>query len=285
MKLPVLKIVKLTLCDLWIHRLQWLKVILAPMLLIGVGECVSALTPWFLSEGMITTLFSLVTGLLDIVSILLLTTNIYRYALLKEGGNRWWEFRLNDRLIELLCYRFAYGLITFCAAIPIAIYFVPSVLGYFLPVTLQSMLKGAPWISTGPFEIGVKFLFIPGLFYLLLRLGLYSLFISIDVPQPFRSSWRLLKGNMGRFFCLSILLGSFLLLPYLLSMYANLALSNTATPLFSLLITLSSCVLETLFLALLLKGFSLVYQTLNEKKGGTKKALAPRAKKQKALPK
>ena len=111
----------------------------------------------------------------------------FRYAALKEGGERWWEFPFNKRLVKIFLY---YLLVSFFVGLYVAIAGGISVAAYFFAG--QSILL---------VSLVVAFFIVLG-FYLFTRLMLIFLYVSIDQEKALRTSWHVMKGNVWHFILL-----------------------------------------------------------------------------------
>jgi hypothetical protein len=280
MKIQIIKTFSYSFKDVRAHRLNWFRVAYAPLLIWAIGALVMGISYW--SVGHSLDLHEALTGQLknlDQVSpedkslitlvhgIYYLTTfiysftiqiNGYRYGVLQEGGNHWWNLHLNWRLIKLVLY-------SCLIAILMGLY--------------GGIAAGLVWGFHYAFanlilDIALGTLFgIYGL-YLMFRLALYPLLISIDKLNPLRTSWHLLKGNVVRILSLYLLLTLTVLIilgigAAILSLFGlALGLINDSLGSVSiLLIYLFSVFMFNFILwALMAKANSLVYQSLTEGK-------------------
>ncbi len=270
-KIPVWKTAKLTIKNVWQNKLEWAHVLYAPWIVLVMGYLIVFLI------GRTENLYELdnppnplllqfaILFFSAFISKVQMLINGFRYALLKEGGNRWWTLHFNRRFCKLVLYYALFLCIVGLIAGGIAgsLFFTFHVIAS--TSTETYMLTGA-----GGILLALSAL------YLILRVSLYTLFIAIDQKRPFRSSWHLLKGNVGRFaallgLCLVpiVMISAISALPRIVA-FSHLAHFNMAL---ELIMTL---VLTPLMLALFTKGASLVYQTLDEKKTVAK---TPRSKK------
>ena len=118
------------------------------------------------------------------IAITALEINGFRYTVLGEKGNTWWQFQLNRRFAKLLLYVFLVqggGLLYSLAAI-------------FSLIEIQTFYQNILLTTV----LGIIF----GLLacYLIFRLGFFKLLISIDESSPLKQSWHLLKGQVMRLF-------------------------------------------------------------------------------------
>ena len=102
-------------------------------------------------------------------------------------------------------------------------------------------------------------------FYPGIRLSFYALFIAIDTPKPFRSSWALLKGNIWRFvgfYALLFLVVGALIAALYIGLGLAFAKSETGSTIVFFLNTL--VFMPVLSGIIFSQGFALVYQTLKK---------------------
>lgn len=241
MKIRPFKIFKHSLQEVWLNRLAWTRVMFAPWMILLVGYiCVipfsldmnEFVTP-LLSDDM-GSLFFHVTGgpsffvrgddaprlkdilycpvllliIFELISVASMTINGYRYALLGEGGTRWWTFPLNRRLVKMIVYimimAFLSGFLLDLAWGPGKILW--SEWGVFSASTLSLPYSAVPsLVGICVFLLGVSVIFPLGANYTLRRLCFFDLAIALDKSSPFCTSWLLLKRNVWRLFGLFLL--------------------------------------------------------------------------------
>ncbi len=300
-KIPVWQTFKSTLSDVWNHKLEWTRVVYAPMVLLVVASyiavaCIITALQWTPAEGggyptrgELHYLYLGTAVLIAIAAFLQLTIKSFRYALLGEDGNKWWSFPLKGRLLKLALYFMLFSCISgVLIGVPSGLFLV-----YFTKVFIEgSLLDPTSFIILTATPLLMTPLFI-GVLYVSLRLCFYNLFIAIETPQPFRSSWHLLKGNVGRFFGLQVLLSfSAYFISYLISVIPQLLLSfvligvvmlqgqenivEAGMMIIFLVVGIQVLIFSVLTAIVTGKGSALVYQTLDEKKTVAK---TPRGKK------
>ncbi|MBX9621771.1 MAG: hypothetical protein K2X28_07105 [Alphaproteobacteria bacterium] len=189
------------------HLSQWIKVAFVPFVLwlIGLvfmemgsylfGEFKFTITPESVlqneAEGsLVLDLYTVIHYVLETLAGLVLNINGYRYAALGEGGDKWWTFPLNKRLLKIfLYYLFIFVLYIVCAVIATGITAGSYVLveNIFLTVLLAILLA-------------------VGLVGLMTRLSLTLLYVAVDQKEPLRTSWHLMKGNVLKLFKLFFLI-------------------------------------------------------------------------------
>ncbi len=187
MSLPNLKIFKESFRHVMGHKMSWLKVGFVPLILFLIGEIV-AVPALFIPEVFG---FALFDGQLIFPFVLLLIINAifsviwgpsfyvkgYRYAILNEGGDRWWYLSLNGRLLKMIGYSLFIGLLLGGSAPSIAL--------------VLNILSESQWIV-----LPILYCFILLWGYVIIRLSFVFPLIAINQKKPLRTSWHLLKGNV-----------------------------------------------------------------------------------------
>jgi hypothetical protein len=185
----------------------WVKVAFTPFVLyligvisMGIGLYLSGGFETLMQQGTVMQdtgptsasagFFNFIYYVLYMLAILVWYVNGFRYAALGEGGDTWWRLSWDRRLLMMFLYQIlfvvlfaAYGGIA--AGITIGVYFLTE--SIFLAALLGT-------------------LFFLGLFYLMGRLMLVFLNVAIDQPEPLRTSWQVMRGNVLRLFGLFILI-------------------------------------------------------------------------------
>jgi len=115
----------------------------------------------------------------------------FRYAALKEGGDKWLGFPFNMRLLKMFLY---YLLITILSALYIILSAGIVVLQhFFLESVFVTILLAGLFAAFGV--------------YLITRIVLTFLYVAIDQEKALRTSWSVMKGNVWHFLLLIILIG------------------------------------------------------------------------------
>lgn len=142
-------------------------------------------------ETAFVTFAYVIYNILFFIAVTSLEINGYRYAVLKETGGRLINVTLNKRFLRFVIYTILFQILV----------------GVYLTVSI-GLVAGSNSLldNNGLSTILAFFLFLLG-FYLMYRLSLFSIPISIDQSRPFKTSWRLLKGNLLRLMGLSFLVG------------------------------------------------------------------------------
>lgn len=283
MHIQIGHIFKQSFQNVWQHKLEWVRLAFAPLVIWALGILFMTLIFWkvgyplafheavlgqipsimmdqpppisiLLSGG----LAKLVHEVFYWVALLSLMINGFRYGVLHEGGKDWWTLRLNKRFWKVLLYMF---LIIILAS-------VYAIIG-------TCVVLGAQYFFANIFlDIAIGALF--GLYglYVLLRIFLYGLLIAIDKTHPLKTSWHLVKGNIWRLIGLTLLIwiaigvlfagGAivFGLLGLLLALISPMLMESL-----SVLVVLFSGVFSYLVSwAVFSKAYALVYQTLKKDK-------------------
>lgn len=216
MTIHIMKIYNESFHDVRSHKREWLKVAYGPLLLWAVGALLLIVAyvsggyalemhKVFLGGGAlmlgehfqqatsISTPFlvfaHVIYSITYFVSMIALYINGYRYAILHEGGDGKIIINFNMRFIKMVLYGLLIGIL-------VSVYTLISG-GIILGAHLLFSSVGVDII------LGIL-LTIYG-FYLLFRMVLYPVAISIDQSEALRTSWHLMKGNVLR------LIGLFLL--------------------------------------------------------------------------
>jgi len=207
MNIQIMKTYSKTFDNVNSHKLEWIKVAYGPVLIWALGFLFLVLA--YVASGQVLDVNTFAEGaqssaptppLLTIASIvyhvvyfLALTSlyiNGYRYAILGEGGDRWITLNFNMRLVKLILFNILFGLL--------ALIYVGIAAG---------IIIGAHFLLESV-ALDVILGLILGLcgFYLLFRIALFPVVISMDKSSPLTTSWHLMKGNVLRFFGLMMLI-------------------------------------------------------------------------------
>jgi len=200
--------------------------------------------------------FNFVSEFLSSVAVMVFYINGFRYAAMGEGGDTWWTFALNWRLVNVYVYALLMGL----AVVLYGLVAGGIVIGsYFLVENL--FLPGL-----------IALLFTLGLIYLMSRFSLTLLYVAIDQKEALRTSWHIMKGNVLRFlgviFLITLVfLGMVLLLTIIGFVGFSLAKIYMwpKSVIISILTSLSILMWLVTF-ALTIKAIALVNKQLTEKK-------------------
>jgi hypothetical protein len=281
--------------DVWGHKLEWFRVAFAPLVLWGLGALVISLvfghtlelhqvlmgqitggpmTNGDIANGEIVNIevvdgakTSLILAqtlyfIIYLIATLSLYINGFRYGVLHEGRNRWWTLHLNWRFVKLFLYMILLQILmgAYAAIAAGAVYGIHLLLENIGVDVILGLILGLYGI------------------YILLRVSLYPLLISIDKVHPLRTSWALLKGNVLRLVGLFLLVG-LALLGVALGGFIVLLIVGILLALISPVLASASAILMILFGALMIfllwavmtKALSLAYQGLVEKKKTSKK--------------
>jgi hypothetical protein len=280
MKIQVINTFTHSFKDVRSHMLNWFRVGYAPLLIWAIGALVMGISYWSLGHSLdfheaLTgqlksldqvspedrSLITLAHGIYYITTFIYtfaIQINGYRYGVLHENGTHWWTLHLNWRFLKLVLYSLLVGI---------------------LMVLYGGITGGLVWslhyaYANLGLDIALGTLFGIFGFYLLFRVALYTLLISIDKVKPLRTSWHLLKGNVLRIISLYLLLvitavailaiGAALLALFGLA----LGLINASLGVVSILLTylLSVFIFNFILWALMAKANSIVYLTLTEGK-------------------
>lgn len=280
MKIQIIKIFSHSFKDVRAHMLNWFRVAYAPLLIWAIGSLIMGISYWSVGHtldfhealmGQLKkldhvrpedkSLITLVHGIYYITTFvytLAIQINGYRYGVLHEGGNHWWNLHLNRRFIKIVLY-------SFLTAILMGLY--------------GAIAAGFVWTFHYTFanlilDIAFGTLFgICGL-YLIFRVSLYPLVISIDHLNPLRTSWHLLKGNVVRIFTLYLLLmftvlvilGIGAAILFLFGLVLGLINPSLESIAILLIYVFSVFMFNFILWAVMAKANSLVYQSLAESK-------------------
>lgn len=270
MKIQIMNIYKESFTNILSHKGEWAKIFSGPLVLWALGFAwlliafLSALDSLTLEEILkflegdsnallIPRLFyELMTGIAQ----LLLVINGLRFIFLKEGGDRWFAFNFNVRVVMLFFYFLLLGVLA-------ALYIVIS----------AGVIFGAHTLLDNIFVDTILGLvaFI-GFIYLACRIALFQIPVALDLKNPIKTSWTLMAGNVLRLIGLTILIGLTLLALVIVGIVI-LGLFNTLLFLIfkplgaiSLVLWLPFLVIFVCFyMAVYLKATSLVYQGLSGK--------------------
>jgi hypothetical protein len=209
MNIQIMKIYNESFLDVRSHKREWVRVAYAPLLIWALGAIL--LTIAFVSSGNsfeihkafmggdviqqeslstpFLTFAHIIYSITYFIALISLYINGYRYAILHEGGRSWITLNLNMRFVKMVLYSI-----------------LISILGGIYVAIVAGVIIGAHALFE---SIGVDVLLgiLFGLYglYLMFRIVLYPVAISIDQSEALKTSWRLMKGNVLR------LIGLFLL--------------------------------------------------------------------------
>ncbi|MCI5058590.1 MAG: hypothetical protein MRY83_20935 [Flavobacteriales bacterium] len=205
--IAIIKTFKESYADVRGHLLPWIRVAFTPFIIYLIGV-ISMGIGFYLSGGITSVIehatiiqsteqssasvggLNFIYYVLYMLAILIWYINGFRYAVLGEGGDKWWNFHWNKRLWKMFLYHL---LIIALSAVYGAIAAGITIGSYFLAENA--------FITT---FIGI--LFGLGFFYLVGRLILVFLNVAIDKKEALRTSWRVMKGNVLRLIGLFILI-------------------------------------------------------------------------------
>jgi hypothetical protein len=188
------------------HLPQWIRVFFAPFVIwimsfvfLGIGLYLSGELD-FTSEGtapqngtdsLTSNVFTLLHYILNIMAMLVLYINGFRYAALGERGDKWWTFSLDKRLVKMVLY-----------------YFLIIILYALYALVAGGITVGSYFLIESIFLTGILgTLFVLGMIYLMTRVTLVFLYVAIDQKEALRTSWHIMKGNVLRFLGLFVLIG------------------------------------------------------------------------------
>ncbi len=217
MKIEILQIFKESFKDVCAHKLEWMRVAYAPFTVWFISFLFMTLVYWSEGQSMwsqwasmnqpqqatqstepsfMMILANIIYYFAYLIAVVSVYINGFRYALLQEGGERWWTLNLNWRFVKMILY---YILIALLA-------------GIYIAVSIGIVVGAQAFIGSVALTVILGILL--GLFgiYLMLRLALTFVLISIDRNNPLKTSWNLLKGNVLRLFGLVLLIGGAILL-------------------------------------------------------------------------
>jgi len=214
MSIQVMKIFNESFKNVRTHSIEWLRVGFVPFMIWIFGYLF--MIAIYTADGQLSQLtgglvgepttnqeltFSIILGnivyyIAYLIGMVNLYINGFRYGVLREGGDQWWNLNFNMRFLKTILYTILIGVLS-------AIYVLASVGIGFGIQTLSDI--------TALTVIAGIFLFIVG-FYALIRLSLTFILISIDQSQPIQKSWRLLKGNVLRLAVLHLLIALVIIL-------------------------------------------------------------------------
>ncbi len=273
MHIQVMKTFKASFSNVWRHLLEWFRVAFAPLCILIFGLLFMVFAYWY--SGMAFQIQEVMMGntlkvtevtvsnplmhlahsvyfITYFIFIFSIYINNVRYAVLHEGGTKWWTLHLNWRFVKMILYML-----------------LISVLGGLYVSLAAGIVIGAHYLFASiPVDIILGTAFFVYGSYIAIRISLYNVLIALDKPHPLRTSWALLKGNILRLLGLSVLL-VFGLLGLTL---VGLIVLGIVGILFDLIYPGASAVLlgafmcfmfQFIFLAVSIKMISLVYQTLS----------------------
>lgn len=191
--IAVCKTFKKSFKEIWNHPLNWIRIVFLPFVILFLGLAGAN----FLLPGQDSFVFAQTVPVISVVIYpiyFIAITGFYikgfRYAALKEGGDKWWDFPFNIRLVKMFLY---FLLISFLVVIYV---------GISAGITIAlNIILGSVFVTV-LFSVGFVVL---GL-YLITRLVLTFLYVAIDKEKPLRTSWYVMKGNVWRLLLLLVLI-------------------------------------------------------------------------------
>lgn len=278
MSIKIIKIYKESFHDVRHHMLEWARVAYAPALIWALGAAFMGIMYW--SAGQSLELHHAMLGqtisssqageawflvgfgnfiyfVTYMISILILYINGFRYGILHEGGNQWWNFHLNKRVVKLALYSLLVG----------------ALAGIYVLVSAGIILVAQHLFESLALNIILGILFILFGLYAFIRLSFVQLLVAIDRSHPLRTSWTLLKKNVLRLLGLLFLVMVSILIICIVGI-AILALLGLLLAFISPTLAAFSAVLIYLFgvyvwflnWAVTTKALSLVYTSLTEER-------------------
>lgn len=181
------------------HLPQWIKVAFAPFIVwligfafMGIGLYLSGAfnftvnyegIPEYVEEAsLVGDFFTFAHYILETLAAMVLYINGFRYAALGEGGDKWWTFSLNRRLVKMFLY-----------------YLLVIILYAAYALVVGGITVGSYFLLENLFLTGLLgVLSVVGLIYLMARLTLTFLYVAVDHKDALRTSWRLMRGNVLR---------------------------------------------------------------------------------------
>lgn len=208
MSIKVMEIFNGSIKNVRTHLMEWVRVGFMPLMIWVFGYLfmiamyasagqLSLLTGGLVGEptGAEEITFSIILGnavyyIAYLIGMFNLYINGFRYGVLQEGGDQWWNLNFNMRFLKMILYTLLVGILSaIYVGLAIGIGFGIQTL---TDLTVLTVIAGI--------------LLVIGGVYALIRLSLTFTLISIDQSQPLRKSWRLLKGNVLRLFGLNLLI-------------------------------------------------------------------------------
>ncbi|HBG34620.1 MAG: hypothetical protein A2X70_05990 [Alphaproteobacteria bacterium GWC2_42_16] len=191
MRIPIIKIFKESYENVLSNKLSWFKVGFAPITLLFFANLSGYILGYIFKliniENIesIQILFVYPLLILHGIGHFSLWINGYRYGILDEGGNKWWNMPNIHQVSLMLVYTILVGSLVF--------YF-----GY-----IEGFLFDKAISILGLFIFLVVTIFV---LYSWFRLSLVAPLISTGIDKPMRESWRLMKGNVLRMWGLTLLI-------------------------------------------------------------------------------
>lgn len=211
MNIQIMKVYNESFQNVRSHKLEWMKVAFGPVLIWSLGAFILGLAyvsgghsleidKVFMGAEVYTRVATQGSVFLSIshviymityfIAIISLYINGYRYALFQEGGDRWLTLQLNMRFVKFFLYSLLIGIIG----------------GIYIAISAGVIIGAHALIANTGVNVILGILFFLFAFYLMFRVVLYPVLISIDQSEPIRTSWGLMKGNVLRFIGLSLLI-------------------------------------------------------------------------------
>jgi len=210
MSIQIMKIYKESFHDVRHHMLEWIRVAYAPALIWAIGAAFMGILYWSAGHSLelhhamlgqtipsekagevwfLISFANLIYYVTYFISIMTLYINGFRYGVLHEGGNQWWNIHFNKRFVKMILYSIL----------------IPVLAGIYMLIS-----AGIIFVMQYAFDsivVNITFGVLLTFFgmYALMRIGLVHLLIAIDRSHPIRTSWNLLKRNVLRFFGLLFL--------------------------------------------------------------------------------
>ncbi|MBS0272698.1 MAG: hypothetical protein JSR85_08675 [Proteobacteria bacterium] len=275
MSIQVMRIFKESFKNVWEHRLEWVKIAFTPVVIFLAGALIMLVSYWsagqplwsldvltqqveaqISEENALPIAFgNIVYYIAQLIAMISLYISGFRYAVLNEGGDRWWTLNFNKRFVKMLLYYILIVLL-FVAYTGIAAGITLG-LHFGLENTTLTAIVGTLLALYG--------------IYLFVRLSLTFLLIAIDHDVPLRTSWRLLKRNVLRLIGLMLLISlaflAIIAITFLILGIVTWILSLVSPWLFGVglfLMALAGLVLWLFSFGVILKSLALVYKSFTE---------------------
>jgi hypothetical protein len=260
------------------HKLEWMRVAFGPVLIWAIGALILGMAyvsgghsfqidKAFMGAEVYTgatnqgsAFLAIAHGIYMItyfIAIISLYINGYRYALLQEGGDQWLTLQLNMRFVKFCLYSLLIGILG----------------GIYIAIAAGIIIGAHALIANTGVNVILGILFFLFAFYLMFRIVLYPVLISIDQAEPIRTSWGLMKGNVLRFIGLSLLIMFTIFLIGIIGVVVLMVIGGIFSlvgPIFTGLIVILGLIFAV-FMTLLAwavnsKMMGLIYQELSAKK-------------------
>lgn len=207
MNIQIMKIYKESFHDVRSHKKEWMRVASGPLLVWALGAILLGVAYMsgghsvemhkaFTGEVMVEqegsaflSFAQFVYGLTYFIAMTSLYINGYRYAILHEGGRSGITLNLNMRFVKMVLYTILFGILG----------------GLYIAASAGIIFAAHVLVNSIAVDVILGIFLGMYAFYLMFRIVLFPVVISMDQNAPLKTSWSLMRSNALRYLGLSLL--------------------------------------------------------------------------------